>query len=65
MLQKYYEEISFFSEKCSAVNVEERYDCGSELITEEECINVGCCYNNETVDVVWCFDPDKGKKTKY
>ncbi|KAG8540186.1 hypothetical protein GDO81_019744 [Engystomops pustulosus] len=37
------------------VSAEERADCGHPGITEEQCVERGCCYNAMVHGSKWCF----------
>ena len=36
----------------------DRVDCG--YTAADACEAAGCCYNNDTVGVIWCFHHDQG-----
>ncbi|CAI9590727.1 unnamed protein product [Staurois parvus] len=29
------------------------------MITEEECLKKGCCYDSSVMDSIWCYNPWK------
>ncbi|KFP78297.1 Trefoil factor 2, partial [Apaloderma vittatum] len=48
--------------KCQCkVPPRERKNCGYPGITEEECRNAGCCFNNSIRNKPWCFAPKEKK----
>ena len=44
-------------EKDCAVEAEDREDCGEPGITQTECEENGCCYDDKVPNTKWCFTP--------
>ena len=42
---------------CEAVPKELRFECGWRGITEQQCLNRKCCYD-ESPGHKWCFQPE-------
>jgi hypothetical protein len=50
-------------EMCDVLPIPQRLECGWPTIPEDECVDQrGCCYDNSTVDVIWCFKLPDGKQ---
>ncbi|PIO15439.1 hypothetical protein AB205_0055320, partial [Aquarana catesbeiana] len=46
------------------VQPKSRDNCGDPMITEEECVKKGCCYDSSVSDSIWCFNPWKFEATE-
>ncbi|XP_069884927.1 trefoil factor 1 [Dipodomys merriami] len=43
-------------ETCT-MSLRERVNCGYPGVTEQECKNRGCCFDNRVLGFPWCFYP--------
>ncbi|CAI9622304.1 unnamed protein product, partial [Staurois parvus] len=44
--------------KCTLTEPKARVKCGYPRISEKDCTDIGCCFDDSIPQVVWCYQPE-------